>query len=383
MNNGIEAGINNEEEISILEKRVGKTGTVSTQKDPLHKINPEPETKKTNYEDYLLEARLNIIENKTLYSKILEAIKNKIKRNPSDKFTEIENLLVEKCINLSDSDIDSVVRQLNRKFIEHIQSMQGSLDIDGNTLVNITTGKWNLNSGGIKSVVNFIKNRVQLLRSNPSQDFTLGVNERLDARFAIDLIEVIRNTSGDIDQLNLIQIKSSEPTEEEKEKIVKTHRDFVNQNLLSLKDVDEFSIPKEEERKIFEDTINDQSVMFDKLFDICIDYRETDLGSLSVLLGINHLTNLQRAWILSTYFEIIIEQIESAYREGYIEEESKSALIKDLTLLLEESVSKSGIPTNIIKINSVNSIIAVGPRVVSEISIYGSEESPLTASVSN
>lgn len=383
MNNGIEAGINNEEEISILEKRVGKTGTVSTQKDPLHKINPEPETKKTNYEDYLLEARLNIIENKTLYSKILEAIKNKIKRNPSDKFTEIENLLVEKCINLSDSDIDSVVRQLNRKFIEYIQSMQGSLDIDGNTLINITTGRWNLNSGGIKSVVNFIKNRVQLLRSNPSQDFTLGVNERLDARFAIDLIEVIRNTSGDIDQLNLIQIKSSEPTEEEKEKIVKTHRDFVNQNLLSLKDVDEFSIPKEEERKIFEDTINDQSVMFDKLFDICIDYRETDLGSLSVLLGINHLTNLQRAWILSTYFEIIIEQIESAYREGYIEEESKSALIKDLTLLLEESVSKSGIPTNIIKINSVNSIIAVGPRVVSEISIYGSEESPLTASVSN
>ena len=366
--------------ISLVEKnRDSKEGRFPGREQRLTGLNLpiDPNTiKKSEYDDLLTESRESILNDEKLTQKMLLAILEKLNDKRTTKFADIENILIERCINLSENDIDSIVRQFNKKFIAYIQSQKGVIDIPGKTIQEVVIGKFNLNSLGVKSVVNFIRARSKLLLSNPEQSFIIGFNNHLDARNGIDLVEVIfeGEEDSDIDQLNFIQIKSSRPAEDEMEKIMSEHANFANGDMLSMREIDNLQLPKEEEQRLFEETISNQINMIEKIFEICDQYQGTDRESLIKLLGLDNLNNMQKAWVLSKYFEKIKYQIENTFLEGYIMQENKDALIRDLETLRRDLINKSGIPSNITPIKSVNSIIAVGTEIIKQKEVFNSSQ---------
>lgn len=195
--------------------------------------------KRGEYDELLTEARKSILEDQGLLDKILQAVTAKTEGGAVIKFAEVENILVEKCINLTENDIDNTIRQLGRKFLDYVKQNNRISRVIGRVRDELTTGRFNIDSRGIKSVVSFIRERTRLLMSKPTQKFVIGFNNQLDARKKIDLIEVLfGDTDLTIDQLNFIQIKSSPPIAEEIISIVRAHRDFANRDILSLKDIE-------------------------------------------------------------------------------------------------------------------------------------------------
>lgn len=196
------------------------------------------------YNELLAKAREEILGDENLLNKILQAISAKTQDRAVIKFAKVENILVEKCINLTESDIDNLIRQLGRKFLDYIKSGDKISEITGQAREDLLTGRFNIDSRGIKSVVSFIRERVKLLMKKPAQRFILGFNDRLDAVRKIDLIEIILGeTDAIIEQLNFIQIKSSSPTSAEVSHIVREHGSFAHRDILSLKDIENSELP--------------------------------------------------------------------------------------------------------------------------------------------
>jgi hypothetical protein len=200
--------------------------------------------KKSQYDELLTKSREEILNDENLLNKILQAITAKTQDRAVIKFAEVENILVEKCINLTENDIDSVIRQLGRKFLDYIRYSNKISEITGQTREDLLTGRFNIDSRGIKSVIGFVRERVKLLMKKPTQRFILGFNNRLDAVRKIDLVEIILGeTDAVIEQLNFIQVKNSPPTSEEMSDIVKEHGSFAHRDILSLKDIENSELP--------------------------------------------------------------------------------------------------------------------------------------------
>jgi len=370
------------EQISILEKDTsGNKERFPAHQEIVHKFDTptDPSTmKKSEYDTILTVAREAVLNNQNILNAIVEAIRSKTTTRSTIKFAEIENELVVQCINLTDEDITNIVRQLNRKLLQYISLNASSLDINGRTLQEASIGKWNLNEKGLISVINFIRTRIAFLRSDPKQKFILGFNNNLDATTSIDLIEAILE-GEDIRQLSLIQVMTTPHPEDEMAIMHKKHRDFVRNEVLKFKEIGNLSIPPEQERVLFEETLENQAIMFERLFEICVEYTSVSKNQLTKILGIDGLNKIQQAWILDTYFDTIVGQINAAYSEEYVEEENRDALVRDLTSLRQSLVSKAGIPKNTIKIHTVRSVIAMGNREIRNIEIHNSEEEPLAA----
>gem|GEM_PF-6568770 len=234
--------------ISLLGKNVNtKPNKFPSHKEEIQSLNMPVDLnklKRWEYDELLTEARKSILEDKSLLEKIFQAVVAKTQSGAVIKFTEVENILVEKCINLTESDIDNVVRQLGRKFLDYIRQNNKMSEIFGQAREDLITGRFNIDERGIKSVVAFVRERTKLLMSMPAQNFVIGFNNNLDARRKIDLIEIIFGESElDIDQLNFIQIKSSSPTKEEVEDITEAHKIFANRDILSLNDIETSQLP--------------------------------------------------------------------------------------------------------------------------------------------
>lgn len=151
-------------------------------------------------------------------------------------FSQIENLFIKNCVNLTDGEIDSLVRQFNEKFRRWYNEHRGTIEVTGKTMQEIQTGHWDILPNGIRSVVHFLRARRRLLESQPKQNYEFLFDDALDARWKADVVEVIfREDDGNliIDELNLIQIKSSQPTREEKSSITSSHRNFFSGGILS------------------------------------------------------------------------------------------------------------------------------------------------------
>jgi len=379
-------------EVAIIQKDTGtKKGRFPAHGEKVTELNPNQDPsllKKSEYDDLLISAREKILNNQDFLEKIVRAIITFKSTGSVRGLAEIENILTEICLNLKDTDIESVIKQLDNKVLGYILSRQGGIDVTGQILSDLTTGKWRLTvknesglgSKGIMSSVNFIRARTKFLKSHPEQKFVIGFNNKLDATTSIDFIEIIFDGKN-VGELNLIQVKTSPPNEEDIADIQRKHRDFANNEIMKIKEIEDLRIPEEKEMEMFEATLQNQAIMFERLFEICIDYRNVSQDKLITMLGLGNLSNMQRAWILDTHFDEIKSQIESAYSEGYVEEKNKDILIKDLDSLRQTMTSKAGIPKDIIKIYSVNSIIAVGPKEFKKVNIYNVDKSPLTASV--
>jgi len=378
--------------ISLIEKDTGtKPGRFPGHQEKIIKFDtPRDPDMMTpgEYDDELKETRENVLENEILLKRITSAIIAKASTGEVRGLAEIENRLVKECINLRDADIDSLISKLTIKIQDYLLSVIDTVDVrNGQALEDLKTGRWRSTqqhqtgwgSSGIKSVVQCVQARTKLLCAAPAQEFELGFNNKLDAKYKIDLIETIYTPNKEIYQLNLIQVKSTPPSAEEIKSIRKNHKEWVDKKMMPTQDIEDLSIPKDTERVLFEETLDNQTKMFEQIFEICVDYKSSGVNELMRTLGLDVLDNLQRAWVLDIYFDKIKERIEAAHADGYVKDKSKDDLIRDLSSLRQSLLSKSGIPMNVVKIHSVNSIINVGAKTIDQVEIYNEQNKPLAA----
>ncbi len=176
----------------------------------LEPVGVEP-GEKFDKNEALKEAQETLIGNEKLYKKFLRGLAARENKDATD-LASIENTFIRYCQNLPDAEIESLIRQFNTGIRKYIVDNQGVLEISQKTIQEmLSRNHRGISSPGILSVINFIKARKKLLSAKPSQEYVFYSEDVLDARYKIDLIECIYTENGDIDTMNLIQIKSSVP----------------------------------------------------------------------------------------------------------------------------------------------------------------------------
>ncbi len=323
-------------------------------------------------------ARAALLGNDAIYKKLFTAIGYRASGSAASfatHYSSVENIFVKYCQNLSDTSIDSIVRQFNIGANEYASKNKGVLSEKILTPEMLKSEK--LNASGIKSVVNFIRARKKLLDTDPPTEYQFYVEDELDAKYKIDLIECIYKHDGDrlvVDTMNLIQIKSSEPTDDEQGRILSSHKSWI---VSSVMDFD--SLKKEYTDGIPED-ITIESIARDSeevetiLLDICTDPGGFNPDEFIKRLDLEQLTNKQKAWLLMDYSSIIKDHVRKSHLNGTVTEDQSREIIVALDMLEAKVRSKAKLPKNIAHIANVNSIIAVGAKIVKNTQLIATEE---------
>ena len=196
-----------------------------------------------------LKKAMETIASDTTAKALIEAIKEKeaAKRERDERakkqrelgavrrFAEVENSLLKLCINVPDNQIRSLMGKLGEKMREKRH------DMAGRTIWEIME----TSSEGVISAVNFVRKRMFELAKDPKQHFLMGLNTELDAMRKIDLIEVVfGETENIVKNMRFIQVKNKEPKPEEIGDIVAAHRNFVERNMVGLREDEENDAPE-------------------------------------------------------------------------------------------------------------------------------------------
>jgi hypothetical protein len=320
-------------------------------------------------QEELREARLALIGNDRVYQKFFDAIRD-VQSFDASKFSSIENLFIEYCINLSDDEVEALVRQFNLGLSEYARNNTGSIPPQHRDPEKIRQMK--LNPRGILSVLEFIRARKTLLELDPATEYTFTTEDDLDARYKIDIIEYIYDTSDgnrNIDTMNLIQVKSSEPRDSEKHKILDGHRSWINSSVMDFEAFRREYTNGIPDRLTLNEITENIEVLSFILQDICTDQNGFKPENFLTKLDLEKMTNKHKAWILSEYMPSIKAGIKRTVENGEISAEDADEIIRVLEELLAKVYSKGRLPRNISRVRSVNSIIAIGQRIISTTSI--------------
>lgn len=318
----------------------------------------------------LREARLALIDNDELYQRFFEGIKD-LDNHDASRFSSVKNLFIRHCINLSDDEIEALVRQFNVGISEYARKNPGSIPPQHRDPEKIREMK--MNSRGVLSVLEFLRARRTLLELDPATEYTFSTEDILDAKYKIDIVECIYDTSNtdtrNVHTMNLIQVKSSAPRESEISKIISGHRAWIHSAVM---DFGAFrreytdGIPKS---LIIKDLSENTKAVGNILMDMCTDPDGFKPNIFLAKLDLEKLTNKHRAWLISEYVPIIKAAIETSIQEDTITPEQAAEIIQLLDQLEKNVRSKAKLPKNIGRIRNVNSIITVGKQVISEINL--------------
>ncbi len=325
----------------------------------------------------LKRAQEHLLHNPKLYEKFLRATLDKDIHKNRTGLVRIENIFVAELQNLTDTEIDSVVRQFNQGFKQFVSEYTGTLELTSeqrrkifeNDQKNNKEIRGNIHENSIKNVIEFIRARKKLLDVHPAQEYAFYTQETLDEHFAIDLIECIYAENGDVDVMNLVQIKSSLPTAEDQQKIVQDHKEWVTSSAMDLDMWEkEYSNGIPEKLKITELVQNAEAVS-DVLFDMCTDPKGFQSDKFIEALDFSTLSNKHRAWLLIKYGGMLKSKIQEAVTQQIIQPEQADEILKALEKFEEEIKQKAKIPKNFSRIHEINSIIAVGAKEIQKINI--------------
>ncbi|MES2213691.1 MAG: hypothetical protein V4473_02545 [Patescibacteria group bacterium] len=322
-------------------------------------------------------AQETLLHNDKLYEFFLNSIIQIGSHHNTRKFIEVENIFISKLQELSDIEIDSVIRQFNIGFKEYVSRESGKFDIDldlhrkifENDAKNNKEARGNIHSNAIKNVIYFIRSRKNLLESNPSQQYGFYFEHSLDAENKIDLIECIfEELDGEthVAIMNLIQIKSSIPTKEEQDNITKAHTDWIKSSVMDLQSFEkEYSdgIPPGLTIEMLSENVDDIEEL---LLDLCTDPNGFNPDRFIERLDLEKMTNKHKAWLLAKYGTILKKKIHDSVEHGVIEQINADLIIEKLTELEEKVRSKAKLPRNLSYIDTIKSITAVGKQIVHE-----------------
>ncbi len=327
---------------------------------------------KINRNEALAEAQNELVGNAAMYENLLIALKKKENGNVSG-FAHIENLFVEYAENLSDDEIDSIVRQFNTGFKKYIMSRRGAIDVTPKQFEKITRGEIDIRSNGIKSVVNFIRGRKAILNLSPAQSYDFYFETGLDAHYKIDLVEMIYGEDESIETMSLIQIKSSIPPEYEQEEITKTHREWIDSAVMGIEDLESEYLYGLAEGIPIEHMTGNISEVLEVLEDLCTDPAGFNPDLFLSRLGLDDLNNKQKAWLLKKYLKILEEEINIGISEGYVGNEDAEMIISKLRETETKLVTKTRLPRNLSFIHNIDSVIAVGKNEIKRITLVSKQ----------
>lgn len=329
------------------------------------KLEPVGISEKSNHEA-LVEAREAIVGNENLYMGMLRAILAKETRDATG-FARIENMFVAYSENLTDRDIENLVRQFNVGFKNYIIAERAKLKISEHVYQMIISGKKDISPRGIQSVLSFISTRRALLEMTPTQKYGFYTEDILDALHKIDLVECLFEDTPEgrvVSKMNLIQIKSSEPDRETQDAIIDTHRRWILSSVMDFDSLErEFTegmpsqVSAEILRKMAEET-------GEVVAEIIRDADNFDIVKFMDSLNFNQLNDKQKAWTFSKIGTVLKKKIEQLFEEGSVNKEQADKIIGDLDSMENTLRVKSKLPKNLSSINSVNSIVAVGDRII-------------------
>ena len=268
-------------------------------------------------------------------------------------YASVENEFIGNCLNLTDEEIEQLVREFNDGFKKYFFA-QGGLGGD-------FTIEKHLDAKGIISVVKYIRSQRELYKNSP-QEVHYFFEDNLDARYAIDLLEVKTSTneSGDrvAQEINLVQIKSRPPEPNDRDNIQKNHREYYNTvNTFELR-----------ERNVFLDRLKKEILLKnaeevrDLIFDICTDPVEFDPGVFISKLKIENLSDRHKVSLLLRYLARIdnfVPQIRKNKKKYRLTDEEIDTALAALKRLEDKAKQiKQSINVKSPQINSV--IVANG-----------------------
>jgi hypothetical protein len=79
---------------------------------------------------------------------------------------------------------------------------------------------------GVESTYNAVRS-LENQTEHPKDRVWIGTNDEMDARYAVDLIQGFENNDGEIESVNLIQVKSA-ASAEKIEDIIKAHQEYID-----------------------------------------------------------------------------------------------------------------------------------------------------------
>lgn len=79
---------------------------------------------------------------------------------------------------------------------------------------------------GVESTYGAVK-ALEGQKDHPLERAWIGTNDEMDARYAVDLVQGFENTEGDVEAVNLIQVKSA-TSAEKIEDIIKAHQEYID-----------------------------------------------------------------------------------------------------------------------------------------------------------
>ncbi|MES3004900.1 MAG: hypothetical protein V4690_02175 [Patescibacteria group bacterium] len=332
-------------------------------------------------QEALREARIALVENIKLKERFFEAISKRESMDASG-FAAIENLFIKYGLSLSADEVEALVRQFNVSVSEYASKNIGVLSKNQLSPENLRERK--MTSKGILSVLEFIKNRKKLLLSQPETKHEFYTEDVLDAKYKIDLIECdMQEVDGKlvVHTMNLIQVKSSQPTEDEIKNITNAHRSWIGSSVM---DFDAFKreytdgIPDE---VMIEVLAKNSEEVENVLLEICTDPNGFNPDGFIKQLDLEDLNNKQKAWLMSDYVPLIVEHIKASVEKGTATQEEADAIINALNDIEAKVRSKAKLPRNIARINTVNSIIAVGGKIVHQTTLQEKPNDPNKAKI--
>lgn len=332
-------------------------------------------------QEALREARIALVENAKLKERFFEAISRR-ENMDSSGFAAIENLFIKYGLNLSVEEVESLVRQFNVSVSEYASKNVGLLSKNQLSPENIRERK--MTSRGILSVLEFIRNRKKLLLSQPETKHEFYTEDILDAKYKIDLIECdMQEIDGKlvVHTMNLIQVKSSQPTDAEIRAITNAHRSWINSSVM---DFDAFKreytdgIPDEVTIEVL---AKNSDEVENVLLEICTDPSGFNPDVFIKQLDLDDLNNKQKAWLMSDYVPLIVEHIKTNVEKGTVTQEEATAIINALNDIEAKVRAKAKLPRNIARISTINSVVAVGGTIVNQTVLQEKPSDPNKAKI--
>ncbi|MFA6301190.1 MAG: hypothetical protein WC609_02480 [Candidatus Paceibacterota bacterium] len=211
---------------------------------------------KTKYDEIILksiEDKENAVEtlvgNVGLYNDCIEGLIRKIVPEMRDRsafasaFVTIENALMIFCQNLNEQQIKKVVEYFIEGLLKYIGLNRRDISIG---LGNLDDGQYEAVRDGVKeeigptgtiSIVEYLRTQKEFYGSDSDKKFAAYVNPKWDKECMIDIVGCIyRRVDGQfvIDEINLIQVKSTKLNETERKKVEKTMRNWLKSSVMDL-----------------------------------------------------------------------------------------------------------------------------------------------------
>lgn len=299
-----------------------------------------------------------------------------LKKVSVQKYSYLINFFTKVCINLSDSEIDTLVNQFkenmrrnsNALAIKHsLSDKEKSVLINGHKLL----GRDPLEVFGIKSMVHFIRLRKRLHQLEPETVPHFYIEDYLDVVHKIDLVEIFEADSGIV--VNLIQLKSHSYKEGEIDTYHDFHRIFVEGSLIDMESYKSMLLKKPEDTELIESFMSDVKSVKEAFIEVMVSEnpsKETLFEKLHIGKGRN---KAQRAWIIERYLGFLVGEVKNLKDDGVIDETEYILILKILEDVNSELVRVSNLTKDLSGISQIYSICATRDGEVSKKLLFSSE----------